>query len=74
MDMQVIPEMAAFAHKLDEEQSAKALSVYRQSGMAIYDQSKGEELKKFIEKIRPLYKTLEKEVGKEYFDLALASR
>lgn len=74
MDTQVIPEMAAFAHKLDEEQSAKALSVYKQSGMTIYDQSKGEELRKFIEKIKPLYKTLEKEVGKEYFDLALASR
>jgi len=71
MDTQVIPETAAFAHKLDEEQSAKALTVYRQSGMTIYDQSKGEELKKFIEKIKPLYKTLEKEVGKEYFELAL---
>jgi TRAP-type C4-dicarboxylate transport system substrate-binding protein len=71
MDTQVIPETAAFAHKLDEEQSAKALTVYKQAGMTIYDQSKGEELKKFIEKIKPLYKTLEKEVGKEYFDLAL---
>ncbi len=71
METQVIPETAAFAHKLDEEQSAKALTVYKQSGMTIYDQSKGEELKKFIEKIKPLYKTLEKEVGKEYFELAL---
>jgi TRAP-type C4-dicarboxylate transport system substrate-binding protein len=71
MDNQVIPETATFAHKLDEEQSAKALSVYKESGMTIYDQSKGDELKKFLEKIKPLYKKLEKEVGKEYFDLAL---
>lgn len=71
MEGQVVPETAAFAAKLDSEQSAKALEVYRQNGVTIYDQTKGEEYKKFVEKMKPLYKQLEKEVGKEYFDLAL---
>jgi C4-dicarboxylate-binding protein DctP len=71
METKVIPETAEFANKVDDEQSAKALDVYKKSGMAIYDQTKGEEYKKFLEKIKPLYTKLEKEVGKEYFDLAL---
>ncbi len=71
MEAQVIPETAAFAAKLDNEQAAKALEVYKQSGVTIYDQTKGEEYQRFVEKMKPLYKQLEKEVGVEYFDLAL---
>lgn len=71
MEGQVIPEIYTLAEKLEVEDIKKALEAYKKSGMTIYDQSKGEEMKKFLEKVKPLYKMFEKEIGKEYFDLAL---
>jgi TRAP-type C4-dicarboxylate transport system substrate-binding protein len=72
MEKKVLPETEKFGHDLSIQLTDKALQQYKKdSGFTIYDMTTGKDAQEFTQRMQPLYKESEKEIGKDYLDLAL---